>query len=349
VSTIHEVAKRARVSLGTVSNVLNHPELVAEATRERVQTVITELGFIRNGSARQLRVGRTQSLGLIVLDVSNPFFTEVAHGAEAAASERGYMLVLCNTENKPEKEAHYFETLAEQRVAGILIVPTTAYKEGAMSHTAPIVLLDRLSRNDSLCSVSVDDVLGGELAAQHLLAAGHRRIAYVHGSLNHLQYVDRLNGLRRGVINAGLDPAQVIVSLLAPADNAQGGLACVADFCAMAERPTAIFCGNDYLAVGIMHGLLQRHVAVPEEVALIGYDDIDLASMFPVALTTIRQPKYQLGYAAAELLLEEVTHSPSHMHRHIVFQPELIVRASSQRAGEAARSHHEMTGTAKGV
>ncbi len=329
-ANIHEVAKRAGVSLGTVSNVLNHPELVAEATRQRVLHVIGEVGFVRNGSARQLRIGATQTIGLIVLDVANPFFTEVAHGAEAAASERGYLVILCNTGNSPDKEAHYLDALAEQRVAGMLIVPTVAYTPDSLRRETPVVLLDRLSKEANCCSVSVDDVAGGEMAGQHLLAAGHQRIAYLHGPFTNAQYIDRLEGLRRAVAQTGRDPNAVIVPLAASADNAQAGGASVAAFCQIPDRPTAIFCGNDYLAVGVMHALAQCGMSVPRDVALIGYDDIDLAAMFSVPLSTIRQPKYELGYAATELLLDEITGKDAHTHRQIVFRPELIVRESSR-------------------
>ncbi len=329
-SNIQEVAKRAGVSLGTVSNVLNHPELVAEETLLRVQQAISDLGFVRNGSARQLRVGSTQSIGLIVLDVSNPFFTEVAYGAEAAASKRGYLIILCNTENSPDKEAHYLDVLAEQRVAGMLIVPTAAYTNDALRRQTPVVLLDRLSKDANCCSVSVDDVAGGELAGQHLLAAGHRRIAYLHGPMTNTQYIDRLEGLRHAVTLAGYDPRQVIVPIAAPADNAQAGAASIARFLKIPDRPTAIFCGNDYLAVGVMHALALNGVTVPRDVALIGYDDIDLAAMFAIPLTTIRQPKYDLGYAATGLLLDEIVEIATHKHQQIVFRPELIVRESTQ-------------------
>ena len=329
-TNIHEVAKRAGVSLGTVSNVLNHPELVAEETRKRVQGVISELGFVRNGSARQLRIGATQSIGLIVLDVSNPFFTEVAHGAEAAASERGYLVILCNSGNSPTKEAHYLDALAEQRVAGMLIVPSVAYTPDALRRETPVVLLDRLSKEANCCSVSVDDVAGGQLAGQHLLSAGHTRIAYLHGPFTNAQYIDRLEGLRRAVAETGRDPSEVIVPLAAPSDNAQAGETSVAAFWQIPDRPTAIFCGNDYLAVGVMHALAQHGVTARHRVALIGYDDIDLAAMLAVPLSTIRQPKYELGYAATELLLEEITQKEAHTHRQIVFRPELIVRESSR-------------------
>src|SRR5258706_3531271 len=331
-SDIREVARRAKVSVGTVSNVLNHPELVSEETRMRVQHTIDELGFVRNGSARHLRVGYTQSIGLVVLDVSNPFFTEVARGAEDAASERGYIVILCNSDNSPRKEMNYLRVLEEQRVAGILIVPIedkANYARPLRRSGTSLVLLDRVSHEANTCSVSVDDVYGGELAGRHLLELGHRRIAYIHGPFTSAQYADRLSGLRRAVIEAGVDPDRAIVPLAAETDNAHAGAACAEAFLQLEDLPTAIFCCNDYLAMGVMYELARRQVAVPKEVALIGYDDIDLASMLAVPLTTIRQPKYDLGFAATDLLLDEIVNKASHTHRQIVFRPELIVRQST--------------------
>jgi LacI family transcriptional regulator len=329
---MHEVARRAGVSLGTVSNVLNHPELVSEETRVRVQRTIEELGFVRNGSARYLRVGSTQSIGLVVLDVSNPFFTEVARGAEDAASKRGYIVILCNSDNSPQKEKNYLRVLEEQRVAGVLIVPVEGkanYARALRSSSTSLVLLDRVSQDVNTCSVSVDDVYGGQLAGEHLLALGHRRIAYIHGPFTSAQYADRLLGLRQAVALANLEPDRVIVPLAAETDNAHAGAACVEEFIKLEDRPTAIFCGNDYLAMGIMYELARRHVSVPRDVALIGYDDIDLAPMLAVPLTTIRQPKYDLGFAATDLLLDEIVNKASHTHRQIIFRPELIIREST--------------------
>jgi LacI family transcriptional regulator len=330
--TMHEVARQAGVSLGTVSNVLNHPELVADETRERVLRAISTLGFVRNGSARQLRVGSTQSIGLVVLDVSNPFFTEVARGAEAAASERGYSVILCNSDNSARKEANYLRVLEEQRVAGILIVPVQdpmISTQALRQRGTAVVLLDRLSQDRDMCSVSVDDVYGGYLAGSHLLERGHRRIAYIHGPLTTKQYADRLSGLRQAVLEAGLDPQAVIVPLPAETDNAQAGEACVELFLRLPRRPTAIFCGNDYLALGVLHALTRSQIRIPGDVALIGYDDIDLAPMFAPPLTTIRQPKYMLGYTAASLLMNEITSDSSHQHEQVPFRPELVCREST--------------------
>lgn len=334
--TIHEVAQRAGVSLGTVSNVLNHPELVASETRERVEQIIEELGFVRNGSARQLRTGSTQSIALMVLDVSNPFFTEVARGVEAAASKHGYLVILCNSNKSPDKEQGYLRTLEEQRVAGVLIVPTTGNtprfqfaRAGRRSGMA-VVLLDRASGDAEICSVSVDDVYGGELAGHHLLELGHRRIAYIHGPLTTGQYTDRLQGLRQAIVAVGLDPDSVITSIGVEKDTPTGGKASVEELLAMADRPTALCCGNDYLAMGVMYELARRGFSIPSDFSLIGYDDIDLAPMLVTPLTTIRQPKYDLGYAAAELLFDEIARKNTHAHRHVVFRPELVVRQSTQ-------------------
>ena len=199
-SSIREVAKRAGVSLGTVSNVLNRPEIVSEETRRRVQQAIEEIGFVPNGSARQLRAGRSQHIGLVVLDVANPFFTEVARGVEDAANEAGYVVILCNSDDSLEKESHYLQVLEEQRTQGVLITPVqndASYLQRLRQRGIAVVLLDRPSRIKDLCSVSVDDVRGGELAAMHLIEQGHQRIAFVHGPLTIRQCADRYRGVLR--------------------------------------------------------------------------------------------------------------------------------------------------------
>ncbi|WP_069805368.1 LacI family DNA-binding transcriptional regulator [Thermogemmatispora onikobensis] len=332
--SIREVAERAGVSLGTVSNVLNHPELVAEETRQRVQRIIDELGFVRNGSARQLRAGRSLYIGLVVLDVANPFFTEVARGVEDAASEAGYVVILCNSDDSFEREAHYLRVLEEQRAHGVLITPvlddpTHLYR--LRKRGISVVLLDRPSRQPDLCSVAVDDVHGGELAAEHLLAQGHERIAFVNGPQSIRQCADRLEGVQRAVRAAGADPAQVILEVARPFLNAREGERAVEQILSVseAERPTAIFCANDLLALGVMRGLTRRGFAIPRDFALVGYDDVDFAGMLSTPLTSVRQPKYQLGRSAAELLLDEADHPSTHEHRQLTYQPELIVRESS--------------------
>jgi LacI family transcriptional regulator len=331
--SIRDVAERANVSLGTVSNVLNHPEVVAEATRQRVLAVIEELGFVRNGSAHQLRAGHSRSIGLIVLDVANPFFTEVARGAEDAANEAGYLIILCNSDDALEKESRYLHMLEEQRTAGILITPVqndVSYLQHLHKQGIAVVLLDQPSHARGLCSVAVDDVLGGELATRHLLELGHRTIAFISGPLSIRQCAERRQGMQRAINVAGLDPAQVIVDIPALAQSSSAGEKCVEPLLNHERKPTAAFCANDLLALGVMRGLIQRGINIPAEMALIGYDDVDFSSTLSPALTSIHQPKYQLGRMAAELLLQEVCEAENHKHKQIMYQPELIIRASTQ-------------------
>ncbi len=332
-SSIREVAKRAGVSLGTVSNVLNRPEIVAKETRERVSSAIEEIGFVRNGSARQLRAGTSQHIGLVVLDVANPFFTEVARGVEDLANQAGYVVILCNSDDSVEKENHYLHVLEEQRTRGVLITPVQSdagYLQRFRQRGIDVVLLDRTSRSKDLCSVAVDDVLGGELAAAHLLEEGHERIGFVHGPLSIRQIADRRRGVIQAVKMAGLDPDRAIIDITTQAQSAREGEECVEKLLNARIRPTAVFCANDLLALGLMRGLIKRGLAIPGDMALVGYDDVEFASILATPLTSIRQPKYELGRAAAELLLDEVNNPTSHQHQHIVYQPELIVRESSR-------------------
>lgn len=330
--SIREVAERAGVSLGTVSNVLNRPEMVAERTRRRVQAAIDEIGFVRNESARQLRAGRSQSIGLVVLDVANPFFTEVARGVEDAANDAGYVVILCNSDDSLDKESRYLRVLEEQRVQGLLITPVQSdatYLQRLRRHGISVVLLDRLSRSRELCSVAVDDVRGGQLAASHLFEQGHEHIGFVHGPLTIRQCADRQRGVHRAAKAAGLNPELAILDITTPAQNARAGEACVEKLLHAKVRPSAVFCANDLLALGLMRGLAKHGVSIPRDLALVGYDDVEFASVLSPPLTTVRQPKYQLGRTAAELLLDEASSPATHKHKQVVYQPELVIRESS--------------------
>jgi LacI family transcriptional regulator len=328
-----EVAILAGVAVGTVSNVLNHPDLVRPRTRARVEAAMEQLGFIPNGSARQLRAGRSRCLGLVVLDVTNPFFTEVARGAEDYAQSAGYAVILCNSDEAEGKERRYLRVLEEQRVRGIMITPvhgTAPELRRIRERGTPVVLLDRPGAAGQ-CSVAVDDRRGGELAATHLLSLGHRRIALVNGPTAIRQCADRRRGAYRAVQKAGLDPAQVLTEIPVTAMNAQSGAGAGEAVLGLTgpDGPTAVFCANDMLALGVLRRLSQAGVPVPGGLAVVGYDDIDFAADAAVPLTSVRQPKYQLGRAAAELLLDEADRPGEHKHRRLVFTPELVVRASS--------------------
>src|SRR5690348_1973918 len=331
-----DVASLAGVAVGTVSNVLNHPDLVRPLTRARVEAAMEELGFIPNGSARQLRAGRSRCLGLVVLDVTNPFFTEVARGVEDYAQAAGYAVILCNSDEADDKERRYLRVLEEQRVRGILITPVHGRApelRRIRERGTPVVLLDRPG-SAGQCSVAVDDRRGGEIAVSHLLELGHRSIALVNGPVAIRQCADRRRGALRAVERAGLDPAAVLAEVTVPAMNARAGAAAADELLSATpptggRRPTAVFCANDMLALGLLRRLGQAGVAVPGDLAVVGYDDIEFAADAAVPLTSVRQPKYQLGRAGAELLLDEADRPDEHEHRRFVFKPELVARASS--------------------
>jgi LacI family transcriptional regulator len=330
-----DVASLAGVAVGTVSNVLNHPDLVRPLTRARVEAAMEELGFIPNGSARQLRAGRSRCLGLVVLYVTNPFFTEVARGVEDYAQSAGYAVILCNSDEAHDKERRYLRVLEEQRVRGILITPVHGRSpelRRIRDRGTPVVLLDRPG-SAGQCSVAVDDKRGGEIAVTHLLGLGHRSIALVNGPTAIRQCADRRRGAYLAVEQAGLDPAGVLTEVPVSAMNARGGAAAAEDLLRGAPGATAAFCANDMLALGLLRGLGQAGVTVPGDLAVVGYDDIEFAADAAVPLTSVRQPKYQLGRAAAELLLDEADRPAEHEHRRIVFTPELVVRASSGLSG----------------
>ena len=329
--TIREVAELAGVSIGTVSNVLNNPAMVAPATRARVRAAIESTGFVRSTAAHQLRGGKSRSVGVVILDVSNPFFTDMVRGAEQALRDDGYVLVLCSTDESPEREQHYLGLLEEHRVEGVLITPAErelAHVVALANRGIPTVLLDRSAPAGALCSVTVDDVRGGELAATHLLSSGRARIALVNGPASIRQCADRRRGARRAARRLGLDADKAIVEVVVPALTDVHGEHAVERVLGELPGVDAVMCANDLLALGLLRGLAARGVSVPDEMAVVGYDDVAFAAMLSPALTSVRQPKLELGIAGAELLLEE-SRDPHHVHREVRFEPELVIRASS--------------------
>lgn len=331
-ASIKDVAERAGVSIGTVSNVINRPEKVAPGTRELVLAAIEELGFIRNSSAAQLRAGTSRSLGMIVLDMANPFFQDVARGVEDVAAELGYAVLVCNSDERTEREEWYLQVLEEQRVRGVLITPVMADSkrlDALRRRGTPAVLVDRHAPQLDCCSVAVDDIVGGELAGAHLLERGRRRIAYVSGSLSLSQCTDRLAGLRRAVVSAGLDPDEVVQVVETPALKARYGYEAARDLFGNGSDVDAVFCANDLLALGVLRAAIGAGRKIPEDLALIGYDDIDFAADAAVPLSSIRQPTAQIGRSAAQLLFEECDAPAGHAHQQVMFKPELVVREST--------------------
>lgn len=330
-ASVVDVARLAGVAVGTVSNVLNRPHIVAPTTRGRVRAAIEQLSFVPNGSARQLRAGTITTVGVIVLDIRNPFFTDVARGAEDRLAEADHTLMLASSDDDPAREAKYLRLFEEHGVVGMLVVPTSP----ELDHLAQlqrrgvrVVLLDAESPSDEISSVSVDDRAGGSLAAGHLLGQGHRRIVFLNGPHTIRQCADRRAGVDAAVRAAGLDPADVVTEVLLTSLDAAGGDTAMRRLVEEADGvpPAAVFCVNDLVAVGVQRVLRQLGgTELLRRTAVIGYDDIDIAAELAVPLTSVRQPTHEMGYRAADLLLA----GPDAPVEHIVFRPEIVVRASS--------------------
>ena len=330
--SVRDVAARARVSVGTVSNVMNRPEKVSADVVTRVTAAIAELGFVRNDAARQLRAGRSKTVGLVVLDVRNPFFTDLARGAEDKAAEAGLSLLLGNSDENTERESTYLDLFEEQRMHGVLISPfgdITARLRQLRDRGIPAVLVDRTSADTSFSSVSVDDVAGGELAVEHLIERGRRRIAFIGGPFEIQQVRDRLEGARNAAAKHPDVSLEVIgIAALSVIEGREAGSTIVHR--AAEDRPDAVFAANDLVAMGVLQALMMQgaDVRVPGQIALVGYDDIDFARAAVVPLSSIRQPSALIGQTAVEILLEEAA-DPSLSPRQVVFQPELVVREST--------------------
>ncbi|MGH3384583.1 MAG: LacI family DNA-binding transcriptional regulator [Nocardioidaceae bacterium] len=330
-TSIKEVARHAGVSVGTVSNVLNRPELVAEPTRQRVVASIDALGFVRNESARALRAGRSRTIGLVVLDVANPFFTDIARGAEDVADANDMVVTLCNSAADLGRETRHLAHLEEQRVRGVLITPVdtgSARLDQLVHRGIPLVLVDRGSPLAGRCSVAVDDVLGSRLAVEHLVATGHQRIAFVGGSMSLPQVSDRLAGASEAVAGTPTDLLTIETSSLSVQDGRDAGERI--SRLAVGRRPTGVFCANDLVALGLLQEMTRGGIQVPADIAIVGYDDIEYAAAAAVPLSSVRQPREQLGRAAAELLFDEINKGADHRHQHLVFEPDLVVRDSSR-------------------
>jgi LacI family transcriptional regulator len=332
---MRHVAARAGVSVGTVSNVLNRPELVATTTRERVLAAIDDLGFVPNNAARQLRGIKSPSIALVVLDTDNPFFTEVARGVEQAAAEAHHLVILASSGSVADREDRALRMLEEQRVAGILVSPVSKGNSPRLTairrRGTPIVMLDRHRSQRDHCSAAVNDVSGGRLVAQHLVSLGHTRIGFLNGPTTLKPCAERRQGFLGVLGEHGLE--------LAAEDDLEAGTMTIeageSEARALLGRrrpPTALFCGNDLLAIGAERAAIDLGLRIPEDVAIVGYDDIRFAATSLVPLTSVRIPAYELGYEAAKLLIDEATNPTEHRHTRLRFEPELVVRSSTQPA-----------------
>lgn len=327
-----DVAQRAGVALGTVSNVINQPHKVSEATRSRVQRAIDELGFVRNGTAGSLAKGTSNTIGFVTIDLGNTFFLDMARGAEDEARSQGKWLLLGNSDVELARQDSYLSLFDEERVAGILVAPLPhglAHAELVRAHGRPVVVVNGAFDDPESCSVLVDNEHGGYLAAQHLIESGRTRLAFV-GPLDLSPIDERYVGVARAVAEAGpsVQLEHIPAAEVQTEDGREVGLALAAR--PRSAVPDGIVAAADLLALGILQSLLAAGtVSVPEDVAIIGYDNNRMAWDSPIPISTIDQPGREMGRVASQLLLEEIRMPQAHVHRRIILEPTLIARWST--------------------
>lgn len=337
-ATIHDVAKYAGVSAGTVSNVLNRPGYVAPKTRERVLGAIADLGFTPVQRARKFPAGRQRTLGLALADLANPFFVDVALGAEAEAKSLGVGVVFVHSGDDAAREQDNLDVLVQQRVHGIMIAPVRALDsalERLDARDIPVVFVDRVDETIEHCWVKTDDVAGGRLAGEHLIELGHRELAFVGNFAGTVQVDRRFDGFAAALAGGGVVPERIATDSWRITDGRQAGAAIAGR--PRNELPTAIMCGNDLTALGVLLEFAHHGIRVPEDVSIVGFDDLSWSEAATVPLTTVRQPRTEMGRRAVHLLLDEIDHGDTHTHRHELLVPELVIRASTA-APRSARS-----------
>ena len=330
--SIVDVARRAGVSKSTVSRVLTAGGSVRPATRARVEAVLREMDYQPNALARGLIWGRTRTLGLVVFDLPNPFFGLLVRGAEAAARARGYNVLIGDSAGSAAQQQECLAMLAERRVDGVLIAPlyTQGHEITAMRKMgARTVLVNSLAGDETISSVGGDNERGGMLAVRHLLSLGHRRIAFL-GDRNYAASCrERRAGFTRAMaeMDVPVDPALVFENLPDP-DQVRSAVHRLLE---QPDPPTAIFAVNDQIAAAILQELGDQGYRVPDDISLVGYDDIFFAALLTVPLTTVAQAKEEQGRIAANLLIDQIE-DPNVPLQRVVLQPRLVVRQSSGKA-----------------
>lgn len=339
-SSLRDVARRCRVSTATVSRVINHPDRVSEATRARVEEAIRELGYQPSRVARRLRVerGTSRLIGVLLSDIQNPFFAELARGVEDVAHEHGYAVLLGNSDEDEEKARRYVAVMRAELVDGFILPPTSDRDPAAVELVrsgVPLVCVDRRLGRELVDSVRIDDVRGAFEATAHLIRLGHRRIAFIEGRPRISTSRDRLEGYRQALAEHGIEP---IPELIRQGDSRQAsGRRLAAELLELPDRPTALLVGNNLMTLGALEAIHERGLSIPEDVAIVGYDDTPWSLALSPPLTAVRQPGYEVGRFAAELLLQRLA-DPTRSTTTVLLQPELIVRGSC--GGVARATHH---------
>jgi LacI family transcriptional regulator len=328
-ATMKDVARLAGVSIATVSATINGSAFVSAELRERVTAAIHELGYAPDGVARSLKKGRTQLIGLIVADITNPFFTELVHVIEAVMQDAGYSVLLCDTDEDFEKECNYLRILQTHRVDGVILAPTgaaDAYQSlQALGEKLPLVLVDRALPNLGLDAATVDSFAGAYEATSHLLDLGHRKVATIAGPHHLAPARDRLNGFRAALEARGIAVRPDFIR--SGSFREEEAMAAAQDLLSGDDRPSAVFVANNHMMIGVMRAIAALQLNCPREVSVVGIDDFPWANAFTPRLTVVRQPVEEIGRAAVRLLLARIA-GPVPSPAHEVLRPSLVIRDS---------------------
>ncbi|MDP9914014.1 LacI family transcriptional regulator [Variovorax boronicumulans] len=333
-ATIKDVALQAGVSVTTVSHVVNDTRHVSAKVRERVELAIRELGYVPNAMARSLKSNTTSTLGMLIPNSSNPYFAEIVRIVEDRCFGAGYTLVLCNTDDEPRRQSVYLQVLAERRIDGLIVVSTGADEDDSLATQLrglriPTVLVDREIADPACDLVETAHMQGGLLAVRHLLSLGHKRIACIGGPLGVTSSEQRIEGWRMALAETG-SPPNADALLWRGGFTSQGGYEAMHAILRTEQKPSAVFVCNDLMAIGALRAAHESGVRVPDELSIVGFDDIELSAYTSPPLTTVAQPKERIGALAVDMLLERMG-GKRRDARKVVLQPELRVRASTAR------------------
>ena len=329
VPTIKQVAERAGVSVATVSRVLAGKGFTSPERVERVRAAVQTLDYRPNRAARNLRTRVTQVVGVVISDIQNPFFTSVVRGIEKVLEGAGYTLILCNSDEEPHREQVLLATLRAESVAGVIISPTRADSEAVhqmVLNGTPLVTIDRTLSMTSVDSVAVANTQGAFTAVNHLLKLGHKCIGMISGPDQASTAKERKDGYLQALQAALLQPCTGMIQY--GNFRQEGGYHAMNALLDLPQPPTAVLVGNNLMTLGALQAIHERSLAIPQDIAIVGFDDMSWATSLQPPLTAVAQPTYELGVTAAELLLERI-HDPQRPVRHIILETRLIVRASS--------------------
>ncbi len=335
--TVKDIARKAGVSHSTVSRALHSNPLISDDTTQRIQQIASELGYLPSAAARALKTNRSQVLGVILSNVDDPFFSEILQGIEENVQRSGYSLFIAAGHRDPEREREIAQAMVQHRVDGVIICSTTFSEEQSrqfLQYGVPIVVVNNQAAEDFRYSIYHDDVDGSRQVTHHLIELGHRRIAYIGNSLSGRTTLDRLTGFRQEMDAAGLVvPEQFILEV--PGGGAEQGREVVNHFLRLSERPTALVCFNDMMAIGVLKELQNAGLRAPEDISITGFDNIVFSAYTNPPLTTLDQPKRFIGAEAARLLLE-LLNKPTDQEQAAqgnerILKGQLLIRESTAR------------------